>query len=728
MTDSRMAVDAHSGVKEEVLDLRRGTLMGFLSLTLLVLLLWLLRVVGRDYSMGPPDLAALVLLVSAPLALFVRERSPAAASWTFMASITVAQCLMLAAYPRSLLPRALGVLVVILGNATLNTGQGLLAAAVNWLSLAATLQFTLGDAWLAGHSLEILALNLLSWVASYLGGRPLATTTTWALEAWERARDLLAETQNRRGELYGALRSIEEATYRIERMNNELLLAQQQAEEARAVKARLVAMVSHELRNPLNLVLGFSELMALHPEKYGEPLPSAYYADVDVIYRNTRHLLALIDDILDLSRIEAQRLPLVKSLIDLEQDVVRRVGETLRPLCERKGLIYREVLAGDLPPVLADPVRLCQVLSNLVTNAVRYTEHGSVTVRTALSDGELIVSVEDTGPGIPGEDIPKLFREFNRLVRTDTREASGTGLGLSISKQLVELHGGRVWVESKVGVGTAVHCAMPVSEEAATPHGMPGAQPRRRTVPHTTCLIVHQDPALVRLLGRYVEGYRMVGVTGQDDVLAATEQLHPRAIITSAALARSVRHTLAGTPFRVPVIALNVPRRAGRLAAQGIIGYLTKPITVQTLQPLMKQFAHLEQTTILIVDDDPDFVRLLENLLELLPHPYRFARAYNGRQALERMEAVTPDVVFLDLVMPELGGEQVVACMRRHERLKGVPVVIVSAMDVADEGIAVTSPVSVHLGGDLDGASAARLLGAVLNELRPSYLCPEPAT
>ncbi len=163
------------------------------------------------------------------------------------------------------------------------------------------------------------------------------------------------------------VRALEEATYRIERMNNELIVARREAEEARALKARFVATVSHELRGPMNLILGFSRLMALSPKSYEQPLPRCYRADIHTIYRNCQHVLALVDDILDLSQIEAQRLPLVRDRVDLEDDVVRKAVGIVESLMERKGLTLRLELAGNLPWVLADQVRLRQALLNLLS-------------------------------------------------------------------------------------------------------------------------------------------------------------------------------------------------------------------------------------------------------------------------------------------------------------------------------------------------------------------------
>jgi len=226
-------------------------------------------------------------------------------------------------------------------------------------------------------------------------------------------------------------------------------------------------MVSHELRGPLNLILGFSRLMALSPERYGEPLPGAYRADVATIYRNSRHLSDLIDDILDLSQIEAERLPLAKERVDLEEEVVKEAAEFVHPLAERKGLTLTLRLAGTLPAVMVDRVRLRQVVLNLLTNAVRFSEKGEITLRTERQRERVLVSVQDSGPGIDADQLPRLFQEFSQAQPAERREVRGSGLGLAISKQLVELHGGEIWVQSTRGVGSTFSFTVPLSEADA---------------------------------------------------------------------------------------------------------------------------------------------------------------------------------------------------------------------------------------------------------------------
>jgi CheY-like chemotaxis protein/nitrogen-specific signal transduction histidine kinase len=528
--------------------------------------------------------------------------------------------------------------------------------------------------------------------------------------------------QERRGELYRVVRALEEATYRIERTNNELLISRAQAENARAFKSRFAATVSHEIRGPLNLLIGFSRMIALYPEKYGEPLPDAYLADIDAIHRNCEHLVALVDDVLDLSQIEAESLPLVRDRVDLSTDVIDQIVQSTRPLAERKGLYFHVQVDDDLPLVLADPVRMRQVLLNLLTNAIRFTRRGGIKVRAWVEGSLLCTSVQDTGPGIPSNDLPNLFREFSQILNAETREGAGSGLGLAISKKLVELHGGDMWVESTEEAGTTFYFSLPLPGVAS--HGPQGSALDRQ--PHSTlpksCLIVHDDANVVRLLARYLEDHRVIGVPNPHDLAGLVADTHPRAIITTDEWREQVLAELDKTPFDVPVFSLGIPHSSVRHHLKGVLGYLVKPISPEMLWSVMKNYAPEGELQVLIVDDDPDAVRLMHDMLTLLPHPYQIHAAYGGLQALEIMQTVTPDIVFMDLRMGDMGGEETIDHMREMAPLRAVPVVIVSAQDASETEIAVHAPIRIEFRDALGFAEANRILGTLLESLTPRYL------
>jgi signal transduction histidine kinase/CheY-like chemotaxis protein len=717
---------SETAARLQLQDLRQSTLTLFLATVFVVPFLWLVHISAPEYQGGVADAAALATIASAGLAFGLKQKHFVLASWVFILGGCLAECFLLLIYTDSIIVTIIGGLLIISANAVLGARQALVAAFVVSLCQVVTLHFARDVSLTSALPFEWLVANGLVWGASYLAVRPLETTTAWSLAGWQRARDLLEETRRRREELYGVVRSLEEASYRIERMNNELLLAKNQADEARASKSHLAATVSHELRAPLNLILGFSQLIALYPEKYGAPLPASYYADIDIIYRNSQYLVALIDDILDISRIEAERLPLVKDRVDFQADIVDKVVAAVGGLAERKGLYLQQRIPADLPWVLADPVRMRQTLTNLVINAIRFTETGGITVSVERAEQALIVSVNDTGIGISREHLPKLFQEFSQIVQTGTHEAGGTGLGLAISKQLVLLHGGEIWAESGIGRGTTIFFSLPLPNVpgAAIPFVTP---PRSTARLHDICLVVHDDPDFVRLIARHVERYHVVGAAQPQDVARTVQDLHPAAIITSPGLAGRVKEQLEQLPYEIALISVNSRGPIGGRAFTQGVSYLSKPITNDMLRAIMGRADHGQAMTILIVDDDPDFVRLLADMLTLLPHRYRILRAHDGEQALGIMKETRPDLVFLDLVLPVLNGEQTLQAMREDPQLAAVPVVIMSAQILEEAIVKVVPPISLHAGPEMDPSKAAHVLTELIDAARPSYLQTEEA-
>jgi len=447
---------------------------------------------------------------------------------------------------------------------------------------------------------------------------------------------------------------------------------------------------------------------------------------VATIYRNSQHLADLVDDILDLSQIEADHLPLVRDRIDLGEVIEDALG-IVRPLAKRKALVMREELADDLPLILADRVRLRQVLLNILTNAVRFTERGDIVVRTLREAEEITVSVQDTGPGIGREMLPRLFQEFYQPNLPKEGEARGSGLGLSISKYLVELHGGRIWAESQVGIGTTVFFTLPLPEASPLRSSVTHARKLSgRSGDHHPYIVAHADPAIVRLLARHLDGYRVMGVTDVSGILPLVDELHPLAVVTQDGLARPLHEQLAARGLDVPMVGCAMPHRNEGL--NGAIHYLTKPVNPEMIRAVMRQVDRDEGTTILLVDDDPDAVRLMETMLTALPYPYHILKAYDGATALEIMGHTRPDIVFLDLLMPNLSGEQVLACMRADENLRDVPVVVVSARDWLNEATVLRPPFSVYATGSLSVPQVACWLSTILREISADYLTTaEPA-
>jgi signal transduction histidine kinase/DNA-binding response OmpR family regulator len=720
------ATYSENDLRVELEHLRRSLLPMFLLLVFFMGWAWFCWMMFNDWALGPNVLPTMVLFLTAAFAFALRTKHHSGACWLVILGAVAAFALIATAHPFSN-AMAFGVLIIVAASALLGTREATLVALLTWLLGSLARAHGLGVSSPLWHAVDMLVLYVFALGTVWLARRPLRASIECAYSGWAQAKEALVETRARRAEVYRALRALEEATFRIERMNEELVVARREAEVARAAKARLAATVSHELRGPLNLVLGFSRMMVLSPEKYGEPLPGAYHADVDALYRNSQHLVALVDDILDLSQIEAERLPLVKDQVDLVQDVISKAVEIMAPLAERKGLYLRHESTGVLDWILADAVRLRQVLLNLLNNALRFTDKGGVTIYAEQRDNRVWVRVADTGAGISPQDLPRIFEAFHQTHTTRKREQRGSGLGLSICKQLIELHGGEIWVESNPGTGTVFSFTLP----------RPGAEPLHTTVVKTAetsrqpegypnCLVVNVDPDMVRFLARNTEGYRVIGLSDVAEVLSMVEECHPRAIIAPLELLPGIEQQLDASSFDVPMIGCHLPPLTALKKMTGVVGYLVKPVAPEALVALMKQVERVGQTQVLLVDDDPDAVRLLEMMLTSLPHGVHVSRAYDGQQALACMENMTPDVVLLDLIMPGMDGQQLMARMRADERLKEVPVIVVSAMDWFESKITLGNSMTMRCRENMPLAVASRCLRGLLDAATPQYL-PEPA-
>ncbi len=336
---------------------------------------------------------------------------------------------------------------VILLAAVLAGQQVMWLVAVLVFTLTVTCGIRLGLSWE-----EIrwpLALQLLTTLTAALSSRRLFTALEWALTMAVQAQQNAEDARNHRFELQRALQSLDIALSRLERANRTLAFAQEAAEKAYRFKSDFVANVSHELRTPLNLIIGFSEMMTTAPESYGGvPLPREYRGDMLATYRSARHLLDLINDVLDLSQIESGRMAIYKEQSTL-QTVIDEAIDIVHGLADaRKLQLIHELPAT--PIVLdLDRIRVRQVLLNLLTNAMRYTQIGWVKICATVGDGEVLITVADSGRGIAPDKLSRAFETFDRLDEAPLKE--GSGLGLAISKKFVELHDGRMWIQSELG-------------------------------------------------------------------------------------------------------------------------------------------------------------------------------------------------------------------------------------------------------------------------------------
>jgi len=401
--------------------------------------------------------------------------------------------------------------------------------------------------------------------------------------------------------LYEELRQAsEELERKVEARTRELAAANERLREADRLKMQFLANMSHELRTPMNSIIGYSELML--SGAYGD-LTARQRDRLNTVIRNARNLLDLINDLLDISRIEVGKVTLARRSINLNR-IIETTIQTVEPMARQKGLTIRAIVDETLQPVEADETRLIQILNNLLSNAIKFTSEGGITVTAYpyTADGQWVaVSVSDTGIGIAPEHIPLIFEEFRQIDQSATREFGGTGLGLAIAHRLVALHGGRIWVDSEPGVGSTFTFTLPAQARAAAP-ALPDEviqalasklEPDKHLV-----LVVDDDPAAHELMSDYLEHrndpddrtgerYQVLHASNGEEALALAQNLHPYAIILDVLMDGTdgwevLKHLKADpTTASIPVIVVSVVDDRPLGFSLGAYDYLLKPVERQ---------------------------------------------------------------------------------------------------------------------------------------------------
>lgn len=684
-----LGLDRESQLERDHFDLTplRAEILDWLRFfTLLVLVFWIIWVpdLRHPIEFVPPSVGLLVVGLT-----YVAQRHTYHLTATLYLTGLVAFAVGLSlAIPSSPAWYFLGPLVI-LASILLGSGADLIFACVLTIgTFAFRLTFPQG---VASDSIWIV-LGMIWFCAmlSFAASRPLYLTLDWSWHSFVQASQKMEEARLRQYELGRLSKSLNESYLKLEEISRELEYARKVAEEARRLKSQFAVSISHEMRTPLNLIIGFSEMMTMAPHAYGgEILPPAYRTDVNAIYRSARHLSNLIDDVLDLAQIEAGRMGLHKEWISLI-DVTHEAVATVSPLYERKRLRLSIDLPDDLPPIYADQTRVRQILINLLSNATRFTSVGGVTVSGSLETPDerhqvIHLVVSDTGIGIDEREIDHLFEEFRQFGDPSERDGEGSGLGLAISKRFTQLHGGAIWAESTLGIGTKFHVNLPVVGELAIVEypSMPRL-PRLRPADVEDAVAVVGDAAKVHLFQRYLDGY---------EVLPATD---PR-----ATQPRAIVQVVSNVDDEVVPLHLVSPESANLLLATcvltdhltvdqklGATGSLAKPVSREILlETLGGLGSHVR--SLLIVDDDHAMVDLVARMIKSASRRYRLRKAYSGQEAIEILRRSRPDAVLLDLLMPDVDGYGVLAWIKGEERLQDLPVIVVSGQGT--EGRPVTA-------------------------------------
>ena len=476
---------------------------------------------------------------------------------------------------------------------------------------------------------------------------------------------------------------------RTSQLYQDALRGRQMAEEANQLKSRFLSIVGHELRTPLSLIIGLSEMVLRDAQELSE----AARHDLEQIHSSAQHLSRLVGDVLDLASSEAGQLRILREPLDLVEvlRVAARVGEQL---ARQKGIAWQDNLPQHSLWVLGDRTRLRQVTLNLISNAVKFTPQGKVLLELKVSGQQAVVSVSDTGIGISPAEQESIFDEFRRSERSIQSGYSGLGLGLTISRELVAQHGGSMGVRSPgdLGSGATFYFTLPILTTSDWQEADPFTAVQKNAV-----IVLVEETGRAQPLCDYLrqQGFdvQLWSIQNDSGWLSKISALRPAAVVLDNDLAVRQGWTIFSLLKRQPATA-DVPVFAYALDLEGDRGellelnYLNKPLSPEQLAAELRRYFGTApqpgdgQRTVLLVDDDPAVLDLHRRLVE--EAGCRTVMARNGKEALDMLKTVRPDLILLDLMMPELDGFAVLDELRSWEATRDIPVIILTARTLSE--------------------------------------------
>ena len=479
---------------------------------------------------------------------------------------------------------------------------------------------------------------------------------------------------------------------------HELVALNQKLDEASRLKSQFLANVSHELRTPLNAIMGYSEMLMEDAAELGA---EEFVADLEKINTSGKHLLELINTLLDISKIEAGKMDLHLETFSVA-GMIKEVTAVIRPLAQKNSNRFEVQCGDDAAAMYADLTKVRQVLFNLLSNACRFTERGTVAmdvVRERLAGTDwLLFRVRDTGIGMTPAQMSRLFQEFSQADAATTRNYGGTGLGLALSRRLCRMMGGDIDVASKVGEGSVFTVRLPAEVVASPVESVTVVKsPDRQVSSRASTVLVIDDDATARdLMQRFLSkgGFQVAMACDGDEGLQFARELRPDAITLDVMMPHkdgwAVLSALKADPdvAHIPVIMVTMVDNKNMGFSLGAADYLTKPIERDRLMTILNKYRKDtggadSALSILVVDDDPAVRQLMRRILEKEGHTV--IEAENGRRGLERLAEGVPNLILLDLMMPEMDGFEFVAELRKHAAWRAVPVIVVSAKHLSAE-------------------------------------------
>jgi len=566
---------------------------------------------------------------------------------------------------------------------------------------------------------EILFVMLTGYAINLLTLGVLTTAVNWYRASQDRSDELLTVTREHRAELAQALKSLQISNTLLHKTQQELIVARKQSERARQMKEQFAANISHELRTPLNLILGFGKIMYASPEVYGEMTwPPTLRHDVYQVYRNSQHLSELIDDILDLSHFEMTGYTLKRETVNMTR-FLRESAEIMANLFRNSPVLLRANIPDDLPDLEIDSTRMRQVLINLVTNAYRNTTHGFVQIDVHCHSHELEIAVRDTGAGIPADKLEHIFAQFYQIDASLSRAHGGVGIGLTLSKQFVESHGGRISVQSEVGVGSTFCFTLPLtsSGDMADPNSHPLDFPDSRRL-QPSVLLLDKDDRICRTLRRRLDGYHWIPIHDWEQVRSVGSRHHPRALVVNKSALGAAPPAVQS--LGVPILYCSFQARLAAGEEAPFRKLLLKPIDSALLMAEIDAIGAVNE--ILVLDDDRAFTQLVERMVAIIAPNIQVRRAYSVDEGIAWLEKAPPDLILADVVMPGGGGGvELLEYMRSKQLGLHVPVILLTAGTHEHTYFhQYDSRLTIHHPSGLAPERLVKYLGAILAEIGPN--------
>jgi len=497
------------------------------------------------------------------------------------------------------------------------------------------------------------------------------------------------ELQAQSEELQSQSEELRQTAEELKKQNLELDVQKRQVEEANRLKSEFLSNMSHELRTPLNSVMALSRVLLMQVKDKLSEEETGY---LEIIERNGKNLLALINDILDLSKIEAGRMDVDPKLFPVNS-TIETILERIEPLAENKGIEIIKKIPDDLPRIESDENRVHQILQNLIGNAVKFTKQGSVTVSARSNVEEIQIEVSDTGIGISRKDQPHIFEEFRQVDGTSARSYEGTGLGLAIAYRAARMLGGGISMESTLGKGSTFTLTLPVRWQGTALLSEPAMFRPSGKIEQMkkTILVVDDDTDARAMISDYLsqEGYNTITAASGKEAIGLAETHHPFVITLDILMPdmdgwEVLQHLKQNSDTKkIPVIIVSISDDKSTGIALGAVGYISKPVNRDLLIVEINRIGGPSVYTVVVADDNEIELREMAHTIE--QEGMQAISAENGSICIDILKETVPDVLVLDLIMPEMDGFEVLDKVRSAPETRDLPVIVVTAKDLTVE-------------------------------------------